>query len=243
MMRLRLLVPFLAGAGLLLPAGDLDLTLSTASAGIKKAQAETFNTDVAQIRGKSLSLSSDYRPLGVGMAYTFLTHGPWRFRGSVDLQLPGSAPDAIVRYSAPVGLEPHRLEASGKMNWNSINPGLHVVYLPEGWGEFGLGLEQRIGSLEFKADHVLASFPSSPVLDGPQSRKLSLSDTWLTLHMGVVQKFASISFLARLAYSMNLKSAASIGGYGEASFQTLDTELLKLARPSQEVRLSFGTRF
>jgi len=195
-----------------------------------------------QQTGQLFQPTQDLQMISIGAAYTFLSEGLFQFRGNLEYAMSIQNPQTELRFLQYQGTINYFLEASGTLKCTSINPGLTVVYVSSGAGEYGLTLEERFMAMEYDINQATYAFPS-PGQAPSLSLKKQLVDPFLSVHATFVQQYQSCGLFARISYGLDLRSIPAIGGYQQQDFQTLNDDLLEALRPRQEVKLSLGTRF
>jgi len=229
-------------AGGFLSASDLDLALSF---GLLSPQKNVSNQTVdsyGQSTGSLFQPASDLRMVGLGAAYTFLSVGDWRFRGNAEYATSIQNPGATLRYLGS-GVTTNYLEAEGTLKATSLDLGVSAVYVSSGAGEYGATFEMRNEALKFDIIQAVLSFPGQQALLTGQELKKTFTDPWLSVHATFVQHYEAFAVFTRLAFGLDLKTSGSLGSFQQASFQNLDSSLLAVVRPRQEIKLSVGARF
>ena len=135
------------------------------------------------------------------------------------------------------------LEALGTLKARSMAVGVTVVYVSSGAGEYGVTLEERRDTLQCQVLQATFDFPGQVSQSSGQDLSRSSADPFLSVHATFVQHYENYGVFSRLAYGMGLKGGSAIGSFPEQSFQTLDSGLLSVLRPRQELKLSLGMRF
>ena len=229
-------------AGMTLSAGDLDLYLTF---GMLSPQKNVSNQTVdayGQTTGQLFQPASDFRMAGLGASYTFLSLGDFRFRGNAEVAGSVQNPGATLRYLAP-GITTQYLEAEGTLKARSINAGVSAVYVSSGAGEYGVTLEERSESLDFTLIQAILDFPGEETLVTGRTLSKTFTDPFLSVHATFVQHYESYALFSRLAFAVDLKSPSALGSYSQTAYQTLDSGLLAVLRPHQELKLALGMRF
>jgi hypothetical protein len=228
--------------GTALPANDLDLYLSLGMDSPRKNVSNETLDGYGQTTGQLFQPAANFKMAGLGVAYTFLNLGDFRLRGNAEYAASVQNPGATLRYLAP-GVTTHYLEALGTLKLRSAQIGASVIYVSSGAGEYGLTLEERFETLDFDVAQAIVSFPSETTLVTNRTLSKTFTDPFLSVHATFVQHYESYALFSRLAYGMNLRSSAGPGSFLEGSYQNLDSGLLAMLRPRQEIKLSLGTRF
>lgn len=239
MKHLMLVLPLLAGG--CLAAGDLDIYLTASVLSPRKNLASEYLNADGQKLGRSLQLSSDFRQLGGGVAYSFLSFGPWRLKGQAEFTVGPSDPAFTLRYASDQGVEP-LVEVTGDLQYYSVSPGISLVYRSSGLGEYGITLENRFQWMSGYFEKGLWSV-AGPDTPAWVERKADLSDPFVSINATFVQQYQRMGFLARISYGINLKSPKKVGDFTEAQYIAMDEKLLEALRPRQEIKLSAGVRF
>ena len=239
----KFLMPlFLIPMATALAAQDLDVFVSLGLLSPSKNVSNQTVDASGQSTGQLFQPAADFRMLGLGAAYTFLSAGNFRFRGSGEYAFSTQSPGATLRYLGSQ-LATQYLEAEGTLHAKSINLGATAVYVSSGAGEYGVTFEERIETLEFDMAQVLVSFPGDVRLLSGQRMTKTFTDPFLSVHATFVQHYDTFGLFSRLAYGVDLNGGSSLGGQSAQAFQNLDSGLLGTLRPRQEFKLSLGTRF
>jgi len=235
-------VVLIAAAGMTLSAGDLDVYLSL---GLLSPQKHLSNETVdgfGQTTGQLFQPAADFKMAGLGAAYTFLSLGDFRIRGNLEYASSVQNPGATLRYLAP-GITTRYLEAEGTLKAHAFQVGVSAVYVSSGAGEYGVTLAERASTLDFNVIQAIVSFPGDETLVTGRTLSKSFTDPFLTIHATFVQHYEAYALFSRLEFGLDLHGSAGLGGFPEEAFQSLDSGLLAVLRPHQELKLSLGMRF
>ena len=235
-------VVLIALAGLTLTAGDLDAYLSLGLLSPQKHLANDTVDAFGQTTGQLFQPAADFKMAGLGVAYTFLSVGDFRIRGNLEYASSVQNPGATLRYLAP-GVTTQYLEAEGTLKAHSAQAGVSVVYVSSGAGEYGVSLAERASTLSFNIVQAIVSFPGDETLIAGRTLSKTFTDPFLTFHATFVQHYETYALFSRLEFGLDLHGSASLAGFPEESYQGLDSGLLAVLRPHQELKLSLGMRF
>jgi len=180
--------------------------------------------------------------VGAGVDYTFLSMGDFRFRGSLGAATSVQNPGGTLRYLAP-GVTDEYLEAEGTLKARYLQVGVSAVYVSSGAGEYGITLEERRDTLDFQLIEATLAFPGDLNVVTGRTLSRTSTDPFLSVHATFVQHYESFGVFSRLAFGLGLKGGSAIGSFPESAFQTLDSSLLSVLKPRQELKLSVGMRF
>ena len=226
----------------ILGAGDLDLRLSFASLTPGGQLANETVDENGKRTGQLFQPSGNLRLAGLGVAYTFLSHGDFRYRVALEGAASVQNPDAVLRFLGNEFVN-HYLEAEGTLKATSVNAGLEAVYVSAGAGEYGVTLEARDQTYTFGIDQGLKDFPGDTSVVNGQRLHKRMVDPFLSVHGTFVQQYESFGLFSRLGFGINLRRTPGIAKFPEAEFEAVSSSLLEALRPRQELRLSLGIRF
>ena len=235
-------VVLIAAVGTTLSAGDLDVYLSLGLLSPQKTLSNETVDAFGQTTGQLFQPATDFKMAGLGVAYTFLSVGDFRFRGNLEYASSVQNPGATLRYLAP-GVTTQYLEAEGTLKAHSLQAGISVVYVSSGAGEYGVTLADRSSTIDFNVIQAIVSFPGDEALITGRTLSKNFTDPLLTFHATFVQHYETYALFSRLEYGLDLHGSAALGGFQEEAFQGLDSGLLAVLRPHQELKLSLGMRF
>jgi len=228
--------------GISLSAGDLDTYLSLGLVSPQKAVSSEAVDGYGQTTGQLFQPASNLKMLGAGVDYTFLSIGDFRLRGNLAFATSVQNPGATLRYLAP-GVTTEYLEAEGTLKARALAIGVTAVYISSGAGEYGATLEARRDTLQFQVVQAILDFPEDVNLVTGRTLSQTHTDPFLSFHATFVQHYENYAVFSRLAYGLGLKGGSAVGAYPAAAFESLDSSLLSVLRPRQELKLSLGTRF
>jgi hypothetical protein len=228
--------------GATLSASDLDVYVALGMLSPQKSVSNETVDAYGQTTGQLFQPAADFKMAGLGASYTLLSVGDYRFRGNAEYATSVQNPGATLRYLAP-GITTQYLEAEGTLKARSINIGVSAVYVSSGAGEYGVTLEERFETLDFNLIQALLDFPGEETLVTGRTLSKSFADPFLSVHATFVQHYESYGLFSRLSFGMDLKSPSALGTFPESAYQNLDSGLLAVLRPHQELKLALGMRF
>jgi len=234
----RWLLLFLAASSL--AAGDLGIFVSTGVSGPTRMYPNTFTLDaLGNQAGQGLQLSSPYRPLGLEVDYGLVRSGAWRLDLSLGYDGIASKPDLYLNYSQ----FPKVSTTQGTVQLTSINPGIGLTYITTGAGEYGFALEPR----NYRATYNISAYSPTgyyPAIPNPGSSvSFSQSALFVLLRASFSVQFDSLALVTRFGLGFSTKSAGDVTSFGPTDYDALNHDLLALALPRQEARVSVGVRF
>jgi len=227
--------------GISLSAGDLDTYLALGMVSPQKSVSSEAVDGYGQTTGQLFQPANNLKMLGAGADYTFMGFGDFRLRGNLSFATSVQNPGATLRYLAP-GLETEYLEAEGTLKARALGIGVTVVYVSSGAGEYGATLEERRDTLQFQVLQAIQDFPGEVNLVTGRTLSQTHTDPFLSFHATFVQHYENYAVFSRLAYGFGLRGGSAVGAYPAAAFESLDSGLLSVLRPRQELKLSLGLR-